>query len=684
MTKIIPYEYEDIAEDLKKQWRNKGYDVDSNASNTAILTDLMAYAINIVNTNMSFGLSDITLNSSEQRKNILALARQIGYEATLKKSFQYKVYLRVKEPTVPVSPFTGLYPPMDILRYSNFSAGEKSYYYLGEDISIEPHPRDFENGEYIPKEELAPGVWSPIDGTDEHGVQIIKKFELIVKEGTLIRYQDNAILSYTIGVTTNNAGTIVEENFIDIPYKNIENDGVFVYVTPVNDQGNELSQEWKKRDSLIVEQNEDFKYSNEYLQLRNIEKETVRVYFTFAGMGNPLLVDTKIDVDIIVSSGTEGIASEKITLKDALVETNYEIITELQSDIPFITGTDEEVDEDIKTNAPMFFNSGNRLVTTLDYKTFIESNSLVKNAFIWGGEDELVKQLGNVWFSLLSANIPRTFTNVNDVSFEFKRNDLLDAEKMYLLDADINNIKKEVSNLKVITIELNDRHPVFIDFFYEIEMAKYSSINKAYVHNTLFDIMKKYFFEELEQYDVDYYNSTLIKKMDVSAGDSSGFDYTFKTKINFFRAQIKDELAVDGSISKKIVMNLAVNEQKIYGVSDINVDVLPSIFGKDFNFDIESDEYKDLYVDFDTPLSNLDKTNQLISFKIYLGLIPVGIYNFVNTIRDKSVRIDIDIDGVTLRESDFNIPKTADVDFKSKNFGFVKNTVPRLAGVKFI
>ena len=108
MTNIIPFEYSDVVTDLKQQWRNKGYDVDSNDSNTAILTDLMAYAINIVNTNMSFGLSDITLNSSEQRKNILSLARQIGYEATLKKSYQYKIYLEVQEPTVPISAFTGL------------------------------------------------------------------------------------------------------------------------------------------------------------------------------------------------------------------------------------------------------------------------------------------------------------------------------------------------------------------------------------------------------------------------------------------------------------------------------------------------------------------------------------------------------------------------------------------------
>lgn len=684
MTNIIPYEYEDIAEGLKQQWRDKGYDVDSNASNTAILTDLMAYAINMVNTNMSFGLSDITLNSSEQRKNILALARQIGYEATLKKSFQYKIYMKVKEPTVPVSPFTGLYPPMNIARYSQFVAGENSFYYLGEDISIEAHPRDFENGDYIPKKEIAPNVWTPIDGTDETGTQIIRKLELIVKEGNLIRFIDNPILSYTIGITGDNTGELVPENFIDIPYKSVENDGVFVYVTPVNDQGNELSQEWQKRDSLIVERNEEFKYKNEFLQLRNIEKETIRIYFTFAGMGNPLLVDTKVDVDLIVSSGTKGTASEKIKLKDALVQVNYEILPDLQSDIPFITGSDEEVDEDIKNNAPMFFNSGNRLVTTLDYKTFIETNSLVKNAFVWGGEDELIKQLGNVWFSLLSENIPKTFEDINGVSFEFTRDDLLDAQKIYLLEADIENIKKDISGLKVITIELNDRQPVFIDFFYEIEMAKYSSINKAYVHNTLFDIMKKYFFEELEQYDVDYYNSTLIKKMDVSAGDSSGFDYTFKTKMNFFREQIRDELAADGTISKKIVVNLAVSEQKIYGVSNINVDVLPGIFGKDFNYDLETEEFKDLYVDFGTPLSNLDKTNQLISFKIYLGLIPVGIYNFVNTIRDKSVRIDLDIDGTILRESDFNIAKTIDVDFKSKNFGFVKNTVPRLAGVKFI
>lgn len=654
MTNIIPFEYKDVAEDIKQRWRDKGYDVDSNTSNTAILTDLMAYAINMVNTNMSFGLSDITLNSSEQRKNILSLARQIGYEATLRKSFQYKIYLNPIEPTE-LDP-QGNYRPVTIAKYSEFNAGATKFYYLGDDLTYTFSPTDFVGG-----------VWqgSPI--------------EIIVKEGTLIKYENNPLLKYVIGIDTNGQGNMVEETYIDIPYKNIEEDGVFVYVTPVNDQGNELSQEWFKRQKLIIERNEDFSYGNEFLQLRNIDKETVRIYFKFAGMGNNLLEDTKIDVNILISSGEEGAPDGKIDNAVQAVLGNFLIDSTLQSDIPFITGSDEESDIEIKNNAPMFFNSGNRLVTAQDYKTFIESNALVKNAFIWGGEDELVQQLGNVWFSILSDNISKTFTNVAGTSYEFTRDSLLDASKMYVLEEDINTIKNAITPLKIITIELNDRQPVFVDFFYEIEIARYTSINKQYVHDELFTIMRDWFFTNMEQYDVYYYNSTLIKKLDVAAGDGSGFDHTFTTKMNFYREQIRTELLTDKvSTAEKIVVNLGVNEQKIYGVSDVIVANLPSIYSTDFKNGAA------LWIDFANPITNIDKTNQLISFDIYLGELVCGTYYFVNTIRDKSIRIEINVDGTLLVPEDFNTPITVDVDFKSNNFKFIKNTVPRLAGVKFI
>lgn len=654
MTNIIPFEYKDVVEDIKARWREKGYDVDSNTSNTAILTDLMAYAINMVNTNMSFGLSDITLNSSEQRKNILSLARQIGYEASLRKSYQYKIYLRPVEPTI--LDVQGNYQPITLATYSEFNAGDKKFYYLGEDLTFTYSPSDFVDGVY---------QGDPI--------------EIIVKEGNLIKYENNPLLRYVIGIETNGLGNIVEETYIDIPYKNIEQDGVFVYVTPVNDQGNELSQKWNKRQKLIVEREGDFTYANEFLQLRNIEKETVRIYFKFAGMGNTLLEDTKIDCNVLISSGKDGQPTGKINNAVQAVLGYFLIDDTLQSDIPFITGTDEESDISIKNSAPMFFNSGNRLVTAQDYKTFIESNSLVKNAFVWGGEDELVQQLGNVWFSLLSDNISKSFTNIGDSSVEFQRDHLLDASKMYILPEDINSIKKAITQYKIITLELNDRQPVFIDFFYEIEIARYSSINKKYVHDTLFGILRDYFFENMEKYDVQYYNSTLIKKLDVAAGDNSGFDSKFKTTMNLYRTQIRSELLADRvTRADKIVMNLDVNEQKIYGTSNIVVDVLPSIYSANFK------NNKALWIDFANPITNIDKTNQLISFKIYLDELVCGTYYFINTIRDKSVRIELNIDGVLLIPEDFNTPITVDVDFKSNNFNFIKNTVPRLAGVKFI
>lgn len=668
MQKYIPFNKDDISNDIRQKFGEAGYDITSDTSNISTLIELLSYASSIVNTNTAFGLSDLTLINSTQRKNILSLARQLGYEARLRTSFQYKIYLK---PLEPISTPTVLTIP----KYQQFESDGLYFYNMIETITVDIDSSNFTDGEW-------------------NGDPI----EVIVKEGLLKKYYDENYEQGGEKILVREIEKVAEdsenlETYLDIPFLDIEEDGIEVFVQDYNNIGEVIKQQWQRRREYIVEKDEGSQlFENKFVQLRNIQYNTSRIYFKFAGIGNNLLEGTKIYMNLLQSSGASGKPTERITG----TVPNFEVLTSLQSETPYVSGADEESDDSVKLNAPLFYNSGNRLVTSLDYETMLEREPLVQSSYVWGGEEELTKQLGYVWFALYKASRPTSFINENETYYHFFRKDLLEGREYFLTDADLEKIKTSLNVLKIMTIQLNTRQPMFIDFHYDITIAQYNSLTKAYVHTEFFKALGEYFFETLEDFENKYFNSNVVKMLDNILGEKSGFDMELKLTVPFFKKQIVKE---DGFEDKFIFMMNVPYEDYIDSENKVIAEQLPEISKASYAV-INNDNY-DLYVDFNTDLGNNDISiyEMPINIKRHTpkyndytdpnheiplwDIRQVGTYYLINNYKYKYIRMELLTGTVESPESLFDEPVVMDLDVKSNNFNLIKTSIPRLNSIKF-
>ena len=118
---LLPTNFDEISDTFKAKIKEKYgiTDTQFQGSNVSILADIMAYAATLIDTNMNFGINESVLSSATTRKNITTLAREIGYEPTLRRSYKYEIKLKAKK--------GGL---IEIPRFTKLNGGKKEYYFL--------------------------------------------------------------------------------------------------------------------------------------------------------------------------------------------------------------------------------------------------------------------------------------------------------------------------------------------------------------------------------------------------------------------------------------------------------------------------------------------------------------------------------------------------------------------------
>ena len=115
---LLPTNFDEVSQTFKAKIKEQYgiSDAQYQGSNIAILADIMAYAATMINTNMNFGINESVLSSATTRKNITTLAREIGYEPTLRRSYKYEIKLKAKK--------GGL---IEIPKFTKFTGGDKEY-----------------------------------------------------------------------------------------------------------------------------------------------------------------------------------------------------------------------------------------------------------------------------------------------------------------------------------------------------------------------------------------------------------------------------------------------------------------------------------------------------------------------------------------------------------------------------
>jgi len=615
----IPFNYDDLYAKVQAKFAAAGYDTQE-GSNTMQLVGAMSYLISMLNTNTAVNINENLLTLARKRKNILQDARLLGYEPGNKISYQYQLEL-----TLPSGDFI-------LPKYSEFKSGSNTYYYFGDIITI-------------------------------IGATAGRKLNILVKEGTLIKSSTDNALSVTIGTFVEN-GITKNQYYVDIPYTNVEDSGIESFLTYYDDEGNLSSKEvWTEIETFTVDS--DTILNKQFYRLNNIDSGTPRIYFKLPNTGNDLRLGTKIEMNVLQSSGADGVAGDTFTTELGCTVTGITLK---------IAGTSEETDTSIKQNAPLFWNSANRAVTKNDYKSICERLTLIAKSHIWDGNAEYPKIPGKIWFSFLPGTYTRKYlTDAFKTAFQL---DLLGTESNWFLeDSEITEIFDYLEVYKIPTLALIHRHPVILDFEFDIEILKYDITSTESAQNkSIFDIINNYFFlneaKHIEDFETEFFKSNLIKQIDTQITDITGLNLTLKNTITLYNKNIIKE-----SVGNyKYILPLGLPYEDYYDTLGNLVPAnMPSI---DTPLFIGT---KNLTVDWST-LTGLEKNSDLVELNIKLNSTVVGKYRIFNS---KHILVELNIDGTTITESNID-QKTLNVKYKTDNIQITKNTIPRLKRVNFI
>lgn len=605
MTQIVetvPFNYSENREYIDKKFSEAGFDT-SLGSNVSQLSNVMAYVTSMLNVNTALNINETLLTYATKRENVVEVARNFSYEPHKATSYTYTFYLKLKHGA-------NYYIPKN----TKFEVDDKIYWMLNDDIQ----------------------VLSVDDKNDT--------LSIVVKEGKLFTYDDDPeSLVFNVKLVTKN-GISQPEYYFDIPYANVEDQGLEVYCTYYDSFGVFHNKErFTQRDSLFIEA-DDNNVQTEFIRLDNPSYGTPRVYFKYAGTGVPLPEGSTVYCNVMITSGEQG----AITAEANRITCSLPGITVEKYEVASYGQPEEDI-ESIRENAVLLYNTSNRIVTTNDFKAYCNSDSRVSDSCIWGGNDEFPKSPGHIWFSFLPGQHLRSYSHdstntdyqMENADFEWdydipstrisenEERALKYYGAHYLPTASIRSPYKNKDNALltpgiwdkieekcVPTLIFHNRHPIYCEFNFKLDVLKYTLYdNQPQLRQEIFDIVNDAFkgrdeSVHYEKFDGEYFNASLIKRIDERITDITGLKIKVDTKLVLNRKTLATEN--QNPENRDIYIPLGVPYEDYFDHDGYLIpDMLPSIDTVDFNRYYDSDRFSklecaDLFVDW----SWLDKERE--------------------------------------------------------------------------
>jgi len=607
-TQTVPYDFSDLYANAETMFKDRGYDTTESSDISQLITS-MSYMVSMLNANTSVNVNEMILTEAKERDNVFLDARAFGYEAQHITSYRYTLTL-----TLGVGSHV-------IPKYARFEVNGKFYYYFGAQL-------EYTNITY----EL--------------------NISIDVVEGVLHSYTDTDSLSVTTVNIISENGVSTPQYYVDIPFTDVEDSSIEVYVTYYNDEGRYVYREaWTKAQYYVID--DSTVLDKEFVRADDIEFKTPRLYFKYAGTGIALRAGSTVEMNVLVSSGSDGAIEDlddtdavKFTFDDGATCTGIRIAS---------IGQPEETIASVKANAPKFYNSANRCVTASDYQSFCDRQTTVYQSLVWGGDDEYPKVPGHLWFTFAPTNYVRNFTyeeHNDNFFFTYHLDDsdgvtwdyslISDNEededaynvqynaqqlfysKRYIQNDEIRSTSKNdhgdiidegvwdvIDKYKVPTLDFHNRNPLYVYFDYDVSILKYSiSDSKEEIHSDIFDNVDGYFtgtgdLIKAEDFSVDYYNSTLDQRIYEILGDHKGYDLNLTTSILLNEKTVSTETA---SVEiRDIYIPLAIPFENYFDSNGfLMTDVLPSIDTADFINYNSNTEIGNIYTDWSVIQEDID------------------------------------------------------------------------------
>ena len=353
---VSDFDFDDIKANLKSflQDQSEFQDYDFEGSGFAVLLDLLAYNTHYLGFNANMLANEMYLDSADIRKNIVSLAKMLGYT-----------------PTSPKSPTATI----DILL--NNVTGNPATVTMAKGTAFTTTV-DGETYQFVTN---AAHTTAPING-------VYTFSNISIFEGTLVTFK------YTADSTD------VDQRFV-IP--SVSADTSTLKVSVQNSASDTTTSTYTLATGIT-----SISATSKVYFLQEMEDGKFEVYFGDDVLGNKLDDGNIVILEYIVSNKDEANGASSFTLSGNIGGFSDVSITTVSS---AQGGSEAQTKESIRFNAPLQYSAQDRAVTTADYETIVQS--LYPNAqsvSAWGGEDDETPQYGVVKIAIKAAS-GSTLTN---------------------------------------------------------------------------------------------------------------------------------------------------------------------------------------------------------------------------------------------------------------------------------
>jgi len=345
---VSELDFDNIKSNLKTFLQNQSefQDYDFEGSGFAILLDVLAYNTHYLGFNANMLANEMYLDSADIRKNIVSLAKMLGYT-----------------PTSPKAPTASI----DIL--VNNASGTSITMAKGTTFTTSVDGTSYQ---FVTN---AAHTITPSSG--------VYRFSSIpVYEGTLVTFK------YTVD------NSDPDQKFI-IPSANADTSTLKVQVQ--NSVSDTTTATWTKASGFTSLDNTSKVYF-----LQEGEDGKFEVYFGDGIVGQSLSDGNIVILEYIVSNKAEANGASTFTLSGSVGSFTDVTITTVSS---AQGGAEAQTKESIRYNAPLQYARQDRAVTTSDYETLVQE--LYPNAqsvSAWGGEDDETPVYGVVKIAIKAAS----------------------------------------------------------------------------------------------------------------------------------------------------------------------------------------------------------------------------------------------------------------------------------------
>ena len=370
-------------------------DYDFEGSNLSTIIDTLAYNTYITSYNANMVTNEVFIDSATLRENVVSLARNVGYLPRSRKAPVANISFVVD---VSEGTSTTLTLKAGIIGLSgrNGNFARNIPFSIPNDITV---------------------------NVDENGYANF--IDIDVYQGTYLKQ------TYTVSSRNQTQKFILPNTGIDTS---------LIRVTVKESESSTITRVFKQSDSLF----EVGPQSPVYF-LQEIDSERYEVMFGDGVIGVKLQEPNYIEVNYIISNGSEGNGVSNIRYAGTLRDNNNNAITGGVSLVtvnePSYGGSPIESVESIKKYSTQIYSSQNRAVTAADYEAIIpiiypETESV--SAF--GGEELTPPQYGKVYVSIkptngvyLSSNIKRNIYNqIRKYSVAGIDSEIIDLKYLYV------------------------------------------------------------------------------------------------------------------------------------------------------------------------------------------------------------------------------------------------------------